>query len=236
MVLVRWRRRWSTTIGLIVLALALAVLAGYWFYEPGWRYEVRGVEVSEEQGDIDWLVLANDRTDFVYIRATEGRAEVDPEFEGNWEQAQRVGLTVGAYHSFALCEPGGLQAGNFIRVVPVTPETLPPAVALDSGDTCTDAPTPGTLRAELQVFIRSMERRFGTPVVISATPDVFAEYLADDPPEAMWWVTSPVLEPWGDPEWTFWQHFRGRRSGVEGRIARIAFEGTRLQFDRLVQP
>jgi lysozyme len=229
-------RGWPTTVGIVVAALTVLAALGYWFYEPGWRYDVSGVDVSHDQGEIDWLLLANDRTDFAYIKATEGAAGADERFEMNWEQAQRVGLTVGAYHSFTLCVPGGVQAGNFIRRVPAIARSLPPAVDLESGGECAELPTPGTVRAELGVFIRSLEDRYGTSVVVRAPPDLYADYLADDPPDVIWWVTSPVFEPWGDPEWTFWQHFAGRRDGVDGRIDRDTFHGTTFQFEQLLQP
>jgi lysozyme len=235
MVRVRLRKGWPTLVGIVVAAVATIVALGYWFYDPGWRYEIRGVDVSHDQGEIDWLLLANDRTDFAYIRATDGVDGIDPRFDENWEQAQRVGLIVGAYHRFELCAPGNVQAGSFIRTVPVEVGTLPPAVDLSLEEACVEPPNPGSLRAELGSFIRALEDRYGTQVVVYAPPEVYAEYLADDPPDVIWWAGAALLEPWGAPDWTFWRYFSGRRDGVDGRVDRSAFRGTRFQFDDLLQ-
>jgi signal transduction histidine kinase len=35
-----------------------------------------------------------------------------------------------------------------------------------------------------------------------------------------------VWQPWGSPDWTFWQCFAGRRAGVDGRVDRNVFRGT----------
>ena len=44
------------------------------------RYEVRGVDVSHYQGDIDWEKMAAENIDFAYIKATEGSRYVDERF------------------------------------------------------------------------------------------------------------------------------------------------------------
>ena len=41
----------------------------------------------------------------------------------------------------------------------------------------------------------------------------------------IWWVASPIWKPWGEPSFTFWQYFPGRRAGVDGAIDRNVFRG-----------
>ena len=42
------------------------------------RYELRGVDVSSYQGEIDWHLLASQNIDFAFIKATEGSTHQDP--------------------------------------------------------------------------------------------------------------------------------------------------------------
>lgn len=56
---------------------------GYVFYEPGWGYEISGVDVSHHQGQIDWDALAADGTTFAYIKASEGGDWTDDLFSAN---------------------------------------------------------------------------------------------------------------------------------------------------------
>ncbi len=232
----RYGRRALWIAGTAVVTIVLAGALGYAFYEPGWRYDIRGVDVSHHQGEIDWRRLRLDRTEFAYIKATEGGDWVDPRFAENWERAQDAGVVVGAYHYFTLCTPGAEQAANFIATVPQTSGALPPAVDLEFAGNCADRPTGGTLRSELRRFITEVEAHYETTMVIYVLPDFYERYLADDPPDAIWWAMSPVLEPWGDPDWTFWQHFPGRRDGVDGRVDRNVFRGTRAEFAELLAP
>ena len=45
-------------------------------------------------------MLADQDVHFAYIKATEGSSHVDEYFAGNYREARRVGLRVGAYHIF----------------------------------------------------------------------------------------------------------------------------------------
>ena len=57
-----------------------------------------GVDVSNNQGAINWTALANDGVRFAWIKATEGATWTDPLFAENMRRAQEAGIRVGAYH------------------------------------------------------------------------------------------------------------------------------------------
>ena len=69
-------KRW--TIGLVLLALLLAVLGGLvWGGITGWTpsrkdYPVQGLYVSAADGDLAWPTLATMGADFAYVRASAG--------------------------------------------------------------------------------------------------------------------------------------------------------------------
>lgn len=56
-------------------------------HPPKDKYPIRGVDVSEYQGDIDWSVLSNQDIDFAFIKATEGSSYTDEHF-------RRIGKTL----------------------------------------------------------------------------------------------------------------------------------------------
>ena len=59
---------------------------------------VRGIDVSQYQGEIDWGTVASSDVNYAIIRATVRSGELDPNFEANYGGATGVGLPVAVYH------------------------------------------------------------------------------------------------------------------------------------------
>ncbi len=232
----RWRWWWRWIAGAIPLLLAVTAFVGWRFYEPGWRYGVKGVDVSHHQGAIDWVALAADDVDFAYIKATEGGDWLDLRFEENWVESYDAGVVRGAYHYFTLCRPGAEQAQNFIDVVPVEAGMLPPAVDLEFAGNCAHRPEVQAFLAELGDFLDIVGEHYGTPLLAYTNSSFYEAYLAPDPPQVIWWINSPVLKPRGDPDWSFWQYFPGRREGVDGEIDRNVYRGSPEELRLLLLP
>lgn len=58
----------------------------------------RGIDVSENNGWVDWDAVKDAGYDFAIVRASYGRTGVDEMFTRNVNEAHRVGLICGAYH------------------------------------------------------------------------------------------------------------------------------------------
>lgn len=228
-------RKWLRRTGITLAALTVVGFVVFQFYEPGWRYEVRGVDVSRHQGDIDWNALAADRTAFAYIKSSEGEHLVDTRFVDNWQAAEQAGVIRGAYHFFTLCRTGVDQAANMISTVPDEPGMLPPAVDLEFGGNCSARPSVEEFRAELDAFLAAIEAEYRMRPVIYTNYEFYNAYLAQDPPDVTWWMRSIAWQPRDLPEWTFWQYFPGRRDGVDGRVDRNAFDGDPAALVRLAE-
>ncbi len=221
----RRRVRALLWVGGFAIGLVVAVVAvGYRYFDPGWRYDVHGVDVSHHQGSVDWSQLAAD-IDFAFIKATEGGDWTDSRFAENWMRAEEAGIIRGAYHFFTLCRDGAEQAAHLIATVPDTPGALPPAIDLEFGGNCSARPSPDAFRAELDTFLEMVEAHYQATPIVYTTPRFFGHYLSDEPPDVIWWMRSPIWQPWGSPEWSFWQYFPGRLQGVEGRVDRNVFRG-----------
>ena len=145
---------------LALLVLACAVLGGGYMYFMGFSpdrdaYPVRGIDVSNHQGLIDWRRVAADDVSFAIVKATEGGDWVDKSFARNIAAAKEAGLAVGAYHFFTFCRPGAEQAQNFIATVPSDPALLPPVVDIEFVGNCP--------AAAIERRVRSATGRFPRP-------------------------------------------------------------------------
>lgn len=187
--------------------------------------EVYGVDVSNHQGRIDWGRVADDRTAFAYVKASEGGDFTDSRFARNWDGAGDAGLRRGAYHFFTLCRHGAEQAANFLRSAPVDRDALPPAVDLELAGNCAARPGRAAVLAELDVFLASVERAWGRRALLYVGRDWERTYpvlARSDRPR--WLVSAP-----GRPQqaWTVWQldghaQVHGVRGEVDLDVARLA--------------
>ena len=85
--------------------------------------EIKGIDVSHWQGDIDWEAVKADGVEFAIIKAggsDDGFYE-DSKFEENYANAKAAGVAVGAYYFVgALCkssEDGAADAERFIEIL-----------------------------------------------------------------------------------------------------------------------
>ena len=225
--------RWL--LSLVVLAALAALAAGWWFreYRPDRaRYPLRGLDVSHHQGAIDWTKVAAGDIAFVYLKATEGGDHRDREFARNWRGARAAGIAVGAYHFFTFCRPGADQAANFLAVVPVEADALPPAVDLEYGGNCGRIPDGPAMRRELDAFLVPVERAYGKPALLYVTPEFLVAYRADLPARALW-RRSLLRAPDAAAPWRLWQyHNRGAVDGIAGPVDMNVFAGDAAAFAR----
>ena len=115
-------RRGLIWAGIIALILAVAGLFG-WRFAVHWapariQYAVQGIDVSDENGAIDWAMVKARDVDFAYVRATSGTSSRDPGFTANWAGAGDAQIRRGALHVFSLCGTAEGQAGAFGATVP----------------------------------------------------------------------------------------------------------------------
>src|SRR5919197_193249 len=68
------------------------------------RTDLRGVDVSNWQGRVDWSKVAANGIRFAFLKASQGTTYSDPTYATNRSAARAAGVRVGAYH-FAV--PGG---------------------------------------------------------------------------------------------------------------------------------
>ncbi|HAT4306280.1 TPA: SH3 domain-containing protein [Clostridium perfringens] len=75
---------------------------------------LKGIDVSNWKGNINFESVKNDGVEVVYIKATEGNYFKDKYAKQNYEKAKEQGLSVGFYHFFRANKGAKDQANFFI--------------------------------------------------------------------------------------------------------------------------
>jgi Lyzozyme M1 (1,4-beta-N-acetylmuramidase) len=195
------------------------------------KYPVRGVDVSEYQGRIDWKAIEQQGMQFAFIKATEGSSYTDPFFSANWQAVDSTAIIAGAYHFFSFDSPGKTQAENFITAVEPIAGMLPPAVDIELyGEHKTKPPAAGEVRAELDMMLDLLTAYYGVQPIIYATQRSYALYINGYYPDNPLWIRDVYFTPSSNQEWTFWQYTdKGKLDGYHGEEKYIdinVFAGT----------
>ena len=180
----------------------------------------QGVDISNYQGDIDFDVLHEQGIQFVFIKATEGNAWVDPRFTENWAAAKNTnGLRYGAYHFMSFRTPGSEQAASFIDTVPKDKHALPPVVDIELYDEfINNPPSSEYFRSTLDPILSAMEERYGKQPILYTTAYVYERYIQGVYDNPIWIAdhSLPAALPDGNP-WLFCQYsYEGQLDGYNG--------------------
>lgn len=100
---------------------------------------MRGIDVSENNGTVNWSDVAAAGYDFAIIRLGYGRQHLDGEFYNNVNGAISAGLKIGVYYySYAITQQDAEDEADFIVNTldncGLTPEKLPMGVWIDEED------------------------------------------------------------------------------------------------------
>lgn len=172
-------------------------------------YEVKGVDVSHYQGEIDWETLAAQGLDFAYIKATEGSSFVDDRFVQNWEEAAGTELFIGAYHFFSFDSAGVTQAEHYIETVGDLSGRLVPVVDVEYyGNKWSNRPAKEEVIRQLQNMLDVLEKEYGRKPMLYTTYEVYYKYLAEDFSEYPLWIRNVYFSPDVDMKgnWILWQY------------------------------
>lgn len=224
----------AVAVALLLLFLLLLLTGFFRLGDPSDNYELRGVDVSSYQGDIDWAVIEQNDVSFAFIKATEGSAHTDPHFAANWAGVAETDIVAGAYHFLSFESPGKTQAQNFIDTVGKRDGMLPPAIDLEYYGSYADSPPSRELVREiLDEMAAALRDYYGADPILYVNESLYRKYIAGDAVGFTVWVVdtlgTPRLASGG--EWAFWQYsHQGSMpgySGVEQRIDLNVFRGTK---------
>lgn len=201
---------------------------------------VEGIDVSHDQGEVDWKTVTQSGITFAYAKATEGNTFVDPMFKRNWSAMGEAGIRRGAYHFYRVGDDAADQAKNFtkqftigggdlIPMLDVEEGSIPEGVRLDKN----------AMQADIIAWLEQVAEDLNCTPIIYTSPS-FADSYLDDPAFGeykLWIAEYGVEEPkvptaWGNNSWTIWQYEDNATvPGVNGNVDKDRYHGSRAEFD-----
>jgi len=203
---------------------------------------VRGVDVSDGEGAVDWASVKGAGIGFAYVKATQGDTFEASTFDANWSGTKAAGVRRGAYHFFDPTIDGVAQAQWFLsKMGALDAGDLPPALDIecpDGDDQCLgypggsgDAPA-SDIAQRADDFVSTVEAATGRKPVIYTFVSYFsgngidASGMAPDP---LWIANYDVTCPGIPSPWSaarFWQDsYDGNVAGI-GSVDTDVFFGT----------
>ena len=231
---------------LILLVFFLMIFNGYIIPTKleAEKYEVRGVDVSEYQGEVDWDRIKDQGISFAFIKATEGSKSKDEYFDRNFEKLKNMDMLLGVYHFFSFETEGEEQAQNYINTVGYIENDdsiFIPIIDVEYYSYYEKAkPYKEWIIEELQTMLDDLENTYRIKPMIYTTMGFYDDYINGNFSDYDIWirdiVTKPNLE---NRDWRFWQYTgKGRLDGYSGQEKFIdlnVFNGTKEDFDSFVE-
>jgi lysozyme len=192
---------------------------------------IHGIDVARYQENVDFARARAAGTHFVFMKATEGRDYIDPNFRVNWERARDAGMPRGAYHFMTWCSLASEQAAWFTQNVPFDPSALPPVLDLEwnNHSSCKTKPSRADALEKIRLMLDAMERHTGKLPIIYTDMNFHRDVLDGEYFPNAFWLRSTAAEPherYNNRPWTFWQYTQtGIVPGVKGEVDRNVFYG-----------
>ncbi|MBL8595351.1 MAG: glycoside hydrolase, partial [Devosia sp.] len=150
---------------------------------------IQGIDVARYQENVDFAAAQRDGISFVFMKATQGKDYIDPNFAANWERARVAGMPRGAYHFMNWCSPAAEQAAWFAAMVPPDPYALPPVLDLEwqNGSSCRPNKNRDETLAKVRTMLEAMERHSGKLPIIYTDINFHRDILAGESlPNTFW--------------------------------------------------
>ena len=229
-----------------IAVLCLYIWAFYYFFVGPtgfrWRalygdasypegYEIRGIDISHYQGNIDWDKLRNAMIEgtplrFIFIKSTEGSSSMDENFTQNFYNAREYGFIRGAYHFWSNKSSARMQAYYFLNQVHLTAGDLPPVLDVEHKPVDEDV---DDFQTDILTWLHIVEDKYHVKPIIYTNYRFKEQYLSapvfNDYP---YWIAHYYVEKveYKGP-WKFWQHTdAGQLPGVKGYVDFNIYNGS----------
>ena len=210
---------------------------------------IEGIDISHNNGPINWSTLPADDISFVYCKASQGATFKDPTLASNIVQLNQLQIFYGAYHFLTFQNAtAAQQANNFLScgIDFSKPGVLPPVLDVEWQ-------VPATLNPYLLAnkqgciqlisdWLTTVAAQTGRTPIIYTNSVFWHDYLGNPPGFGQYplWIAAyqnaqPTL-PSGWTNYAFWQFSgNGTISSVSG-VDRDRFNGSMAELQNLAQP
>lgn len=184
--------------------------------------EIRGIDVSHWQDDIDWDKVSKSGIKFAIIKAggSDDGFYTDSKFEENYQDAKNNGVPVGAYYfvgpGFLSEEDGIADANRFLKIIEGKTFEMP--IALDLESTSPDNKV-GVTEAAI-AFCETLENAGYYVVIYASDISGFKDRLVLNKLESYdKWVACYGSEPTYVDDYGIWQYTsEGSVYGINGNV------------------
>ena len=191
------------------------------FYKYFGGEDMKGIDVSVHNGDIDWGKVKADGIGFAILRAGYGRlaSQKDEKFEQNYSGAKDAGIPVGAYwYSYAMTpEEAELEADVFLSVIKGKQFEMP--VYFDLEEKKQFDLGKEQVSAIMRAFLKKVESA-GYFVGLYGSASSLTTHTADD--IKSWytiWLAHWVDQTNYSGAYGIWQHSeKGKVAGINGNV------------------
>jgi lysozyme len=177
---------------------------------------LKGIDVSEYQGAINWKAVADSGVVYCFVKATEGVESRDPMFARNWAGMRSVGIIRSAYHFFIAKKDPKVQANNFLNLTRSVWETndLPPVLDLEKSYGL----SANEVIDQAGIWLDTVEASIGRRPIIYTFPSFWSEALGNSPRLGanyrLWIAHYETNNPWIPGSWKSWSFHQYSESGT----------------------
>lgn len=177
---------------------------------------IKGIDVSRYQGNIDWQRVARDKHGaYAYIKVSENASLIDPRYYDNVREARRAKVPIGSYHFYSPSASPMVQLMNLKRAMPnLKHQDLVPMIDVE----VRGRQNYKIFIENLRQFLLAVEKEYGVKPIIYTGTNFFNKYLAGRFDDYMFMVARYGDEPPclnGNPKLVIWQYSDcGRVSGI----------------------
>lgn len=175
--------------------------------------KLKGIDISNWDGTVDFDKVKKDDIDVVYIKATEGNFFVSPTFKIQYAGAKAARLSIGFYHLFrpSTEEDALSQAEHFCSTINGKSYNCKLALDLEVNNKLDK----DTLSKLADIFLKEVKKLTGKEVVIYTYTN-FAKFnlttlLSSYP---VWIADYKTTTPASNPIWDSWIGFQYSDSGL----------------------
>ena len=191
------------------------------FYRYFGGEDMKGIDVSVHNGNIDWNKVKNAGIEFAILRAGFGRQEKqkDEKFEQNYAGAKAAGIPIGAYwYSYAMTpEEAELEADVFLKVIKGKQFEFP--VYFDLEEKKQFDPGKEKVSAIMRAFLEKVEKA-GHFVGLYGSASSLTTHTADDiKTHYTIWLAHWVDKTNYGGAYAVWQYSeKGHVDGINGNV------------------
>jgi len=199
-----------------------------------------GVDVSHNNGTVDWSQVRASGTKFVYAKVTQGTTFLDSQYATNKQQVEALGMAFGAYHFASPDKTAGdavAEADWFVTNAQLTGKNLLPVLDLeDNGGLGIKK-----LKQWTKAWLAEVQVKLGVKAVIYTNTGFWKASMGNTTWFAangykLWiahWTANPQptlpASNWGGKSWTLWQYTdSGTVDGITGSADQDRYNGTVL--------